>query len=57
MKISEFCYKACGTCVVLIVALSIAGWIGLSDIWALVAILGVIGGIALVVGIIASIWE
>jgi hypothetical protein len=57
MTTSEFCFKACGTCVVLVIALSIAGWIGLSGIWGIVAFLAVIAGIALVVGIIVSIWE
>ncbi len=57
MTTSEFCFKAFGTCVVLIGALSIAGWIGLSGIWGIVAFLGVIGGIFLVIAIIASIWE
>lgn len=57
MTTSEFCFKSCGTCVVLIVALSITGWIGLSEIWDIVAFLAVIAGFALVIGIIASIWE
>lgn len=57
MRVSEFCYKAFGTCAVLAIALSIAGWIGLDEIWGFVAVIGVLGGIALVIGIIASIWE
>jgi len=57
MKVSEFFIKVFGTCAVLAIALSIAGWIGLREIWGFVTFFVVIGGIALVVGIIASIWE
>jgi len=57
MEISEFCFKASGTCVVILVALAIAGWIGLPGFWWLVATLGVVAGIFLTIGIIAYIWE
>ena len=58
MKTSEFCFKSFGTCVVLVIALSIVGWIsGSREIFGLVALVAIIGGIALVVGIISSIWE
>ena len=57
MKISDFCYRAFGTCLVLVVAFSIATWIGLAMLWSTVAVIGIVGGAALVVGIIASIWE
>ena len=58
MTVSEFSFKSCGTCVVLVAALSIANWIFPDlEAWGCVAFLGVIAGIALVIGIISSIWE
>jgi hypothetical protein len=57
MKTSEFCFKAFGTCLVLVIALSIVGWSGFSEIWPIVTIIGIGGGFALVIAIIASIWE
>lgn len=57
MRNSELCFKAFWTGVVLVIALSILGWIGLSEIWPFVAILGTLTGILLVIGIILLIWE
>jgi len=57
MKVSVFCFKVLGTCAVLAIALSIAGWIGLREIWGFVTFFVVIGGIAFLIGIIASIWK
>ncbi len=64
MKISIFCFKACGTCLVLVIALSIVGGIrsvagltGLSGIWGVVSAFAIFGGIFLTVAVIAAIWE
>ncbi len=47
MSVSEFCIKTGLSCIVLGIALSLAGWIGSLKIWRLVAF----------IGIIAMIWE
>ena len=56
-KIYGYFFKAFGTGVVLVIALSLVGWIAKTDIWTLVLVLGVLSGIALVIGIILSIWN
>lgn len=58
MTIAEFCFKVCITCVVLVIAASLAIWIGLLDgAWGLVKLLGIVAGISLLAGIIVGIWE
>jgi len=58
MKTSEISFKIFGTCAVLCVVLTILGWCKIGDgIWFLDAFIGIVGGIALIVGIIALIWE
>lgn len=57
MKTSEFSFKVFGTCLVLVIALSIFGWIIGGGVWNLVTFIGTIGGIALVIAIVALIWE
>lgn len=58
MKTSEFCFKLTGTCVVLILALLIVIWaFKVQEIVPFIIGIGVIGFIALVIGIISSIWE
>jgi len=57
MKISEFCFKAFATAVVIVISLSIAGWIGLYGVWTIVSAIAILGGIVGVIGIISAIWE
>ena len=58
MKTSEFCFKAAGTCVVLIIAMWLVGWaIQVAELVILIYVIGAIGLIALVIGIISLIWE
>ena len=58
MKISEFCFKVTGTCVILFIAL----WIALKFIYFAESVktayvIGAIGFISLVAGLISYIWE
>jgi len=58
MKVSEFFFKSVATCAVLSVVFAILGWVlGSSGIFGIVYVFLVLGGIAFVGGIIASIWE
>lgn len=57
MKISQFCYKACATCVVLVIAIYILYKLEIAGFIYYAKAIGLVGGIALVIGIIASIWE
>lgn len=58
MKTSEVAFKVFGTCLVLCIPLTIMGWckIGIF-IWALDVICAVMGGVALIIAIIALIWD
>jgi len=58
MKISDFCFRSAGTCLVLVCALGILLWIfKILEILPFLIGIGVIGFIAVIIGIIASIWE
>ncbi len=58
MKTSEFCFKALGTCVVLLIAMGIVFWVFKEpEILTFIYAIGVIGFLALVIGVISSIWE
>lgn len=58
MRTSEFCYKTAGTCLVILLALCMVVWLGhFPELWMLIKGLAIIGGAALVIGIVIEIWD